>query len=105
MQIQQCWRGHGTQPGTAFEQRFLPNFGRDFAGGPLGFSALALDFHLENGIGLFPVADSGVGQQGDEAVLKGLKSTLDLAFGSCSQVVKFHSFPCYKKMKGTSPCP
>jgi hypothetical protein len=67
--------------GSAFEQLIIPNFGRDPAGGSLGFAALALNFHLEDRIGGLPVADSGVGHQGDEAVLEGLKAALDLALG------------------------
>ena len=59
----------------------FPNFGWNPAGGPLGFSALALNFHLENQIGGLPVVDFCVGHQGDETVLQGLKSALDLAFG------------------------
>jgi len=59
----------------------FPNFEWNPAGGPLGFAALALNFHLENQICGLPVVDFCVGQQGDETVLKGLKSALDLAFG------------------------
>lgn len=47
----------------------------------MGFTALALDFHLKDGIGGFPIADPSVCQQGDEAVLEGLKAALNFAFG------------------------
>ena len=81
VEIQQGCRGSETQVGAAFEDLIFPNFGWNPAGSPLGSAALALNFHLKNPIGGPPVVDFRLGQPGDETVLKGLKSALDLAFG------------------------
>ena len=50
-------------------------------GASLFGAVLANDFHLENLVGLLVGLDFGVGQQGDDPVLKGAEPTLDLAFG------------------------
>jgi hypothetical protein len=42
---------------------------------------LALDFHLEDFVGVLPSLDSGVGQEGDQALLEGAEAPFDFAFG------------------------
>ena len=50
---------------SAFAKLFVPYFCRDFSGGSFDDAVLAVDFHLEDGIGFFPIRHASVRQQGD----------------------------------------
>lgn len=66
---------------SAFAKLFVPYFCRDFASGSFDGAVLAVDFHLEDGIGFFPIRHTGVRQQGDEALLEGLEAAFYFTLG------------------------
>lgn len=81
VQIEQGGFGRGMEFGGAVQDLFFPDFDGHFAGGAQGFAVLALDFHLENLVGVLPGVDLFVDHEGDEASLEGSEAPLDLALG------------------------
>lgn len=81
VQIQQGWLGRGAQLGGALEELPFPYLGGHLAGGGQGLAVLALDFHLEDLVGVLPGADLFVRHEGDESFLEGAETPLDLARG------------------------
>ena len=59
----------------------VPCFQWDLVCATLSGDVLAVDFHLEDFVGLFPVCGFGVCQKRDKASLKGAETTFDFAFG------------------------
>ncbi len=53
----------------------------DFASGRVSGEVLAFDFHLEDFVGAFVGVDLCMGQEYDEAFLKGAEAAFDFAFG------------------------
>ena len=53
----------------------------DFASGRVSRGILAFDFHLKDFVGAFVGVDLGMGQECDEAFLKGAEAAFDFAFG------------------------
>lgn len=53
----------------------------NFSGGAVGLAILTADFELEDLVCMGPCFDVGVSQEGDEAILEGAKSPLNLALG------------------------
>ena len=65
--------------GAAFEYLFFPNLDGHFASGAQGLAVLALDFHLEDLVGVLPSLDFFVGHESDEASLESAEASFDLA--------------------------
>ena len=53
----------------------------DFASGRVPRGILAFDFHLKDFVGAFVGVGLGMGQECDEAFLKGAEAAFDFAFG------------------------
>lgn len=53
----------------------------NFSGGTVRLVILTVDFELENIVCVVPCLDVGMSQEGDEAILQGAKSPLNIALG------------------------
>jgi len=81
MQIQETWNGRGAEFSVVFKQGFFPHFQRDQACTALDGAVLAIDFHLEDFIGVLPGLDPGMGHESNQAFLKSAKTAFDFTFG------------------------
>lgn len=68
-----------------FQEGSFPDIQRDQARAALARAVLAVDFHLEDLIGMLPSLNPGVSQERDEASLESAKAAFDLAFGLWSR--------------------
>ena len=81
MEVQQGCRRTGTRGGAIFCQSLLPGRIGAEADGAANGGVLALNLSVEHDLCGGIVADFFIGQNGQEAVLKGSKAAFDLAFG------------------------
>lgn len=81
VQIEQGGLGRGTKLGAAFEDLFFPDLGGHPASGAQGLAVLALDFHLEDLVGMLPGFDLFMGHESNETSLEGSETPFDLALG------------------------
>ena len=80
MEVEQSRGGCGAQARGAGEEGVFPDLERDVAGVALAGAVLALEFHLENLVGVPGGGGFGVGEEGDEAALEGAEAAFDFAF-------------------------
>lgn len=80
VQIKQGGRGSRTKTGLVLEAGIFPDFAGDEPCGSLSGGILAFDFHLENGISLWPSLGSGMSQEGDKTFLEGAKAAFNFTF-------------------------
>ena len=82
VQIAEGWEGSGEELGAVFIDGELPGVVRGEAGGAAAMAGIVPgDLLGEEGVGGGEVGDGGGAQEGDEAVLEGAETALDLAFG------------------------
>ena len=89
VEVEQGLWGCGAEALGAGEQGVFPDGEGDEAGAALAGAVLALEFHLEDLVGVLVGGDFGVGQEGDEAALKSAEAAFDFAFGlrgGCDEV-------------------
>jgi len=81
MKVKQGPRRTGTCGGAFFGERLLPGGIGALADHAANCGILALHFPVQNGLGSGIVADFFIGQNGNQAILKGSKTALYFAFG------------------------
>lgn len=81
MEVQHGGVRRWTEAGGAVEDLIVPDLFGHLAGGSKDFAVLALDFHLEDLVGMLPRTDFFVSHEGDESVLKCAETSFDLALG------------------------
>ena len=89
VQVEQCVSGCGAEALGAGKQGVFPYAEGDEGGATLAGAVLALEFHLEERVGMLGGGDFRVAKEGDEAALEGAEATFDFAFclrGGCDEV-------------------
>ena len=81
VQIEQSRRRHTAKALGTCSEGVIPRGLRDAPGAALAGVVLAMEFHLEDLVGVLRSGDFCVREEGDEAALKGAEATFDFAFG------------------------
>ena len=81
VEVEQCREGTGSEGAGFFQERLLPNGYRNKAGAAISGLILADDFHLENLVGMIPIAYVSVGHECNEAALKSAETSFDFPLG------------------------
>lgn len=80
VKVEQSRSGCRTEALGAGQERVFPDGGWDEAGAALAGEVLALEFHLEDVVGVLWSGDFCVGEEGDDAALEGAEAAFDFAF-------------------------